>query len=68
MRAAYVAVDDDPWASLEPDNLDEWRSALQAQLGANLQAIAQGAGLPAYGSGNSCKWCSMRGLCRKGSW
>ncbi len=68
VRAAYVAVDDDPWASLEPDNLDEWRSALQAQLGANLQAIAQGAGLPAYGSGNSCKWCSMRGLCRKGSW
>ncbi len=68
MRAAYVAVDDDPGAALEPDDLDAWRDALQAQLGANLQAIAQGARLPAYGSGKSCEWCRMRGLCRKGNW
>ena len=68
VRAAYVAVDDEPGASLEPADLDEWRSALHAQLRANLLAIAQGASLPAYGSGNSCKWCSMSGLCRKGSW
>ncbi len=68
VRAAYVAVDDDPGAALEPDDLDAWRDALQAQLGANLQAIAQGARLPAYGSGKSCEWCRMRGLCRKGNW
>lgn len=68
VRAAYVAVDDDPDAALEPEDLDEWRDALHAQLSANLRSIAAGASLPAYGSGKSCDWCKMRGLCRKGSW
>ncbi len=68
LRAAYVAIDDDPDAVLEPDDLAQWRSILHAQLGENLAALAQGAPLPAYGSGKPCDWCTMRGLCRKGAW
>ncbi len=68
VRATYVAIDDDPAAKLEPDDLDEWREALDLQIGDNLSAIAQGGALPAYGSGKSCEWCKMRGLCRKGAW
>lgn len=67
-RAAYVAIDDDPVGVVEPEDLEQWRAALQAQLGATLPAIAQGAGLPATGTGKSCTWCKMRGLCRKGAW
>ncbi len=68
IRVAYVAIDDDPDAALEPDDLEQWRTALAEQIGASLTAITQGAGLPAFGTGKSCEWCSMRGLCRKGAW
>lgn len=68
VRAAYVAVDDDPDANIEPEDLDAWREALHEQLHANLSSIAQGHGLPAQGTGSSCEWCAMRGLCRKGAW
>jgi len=68
IRVAYVAIDDDPDAALEPDDLEQWRTALAEQIGASLTAITQGAGPPAFGTGKSCEWCSMRGLCRKGAW
>ncbi len=68
VRAAYIAVDDDPDAGIEPEDLDTWRDALREQLQANLSSIAQGHGLPAQGTGSSCDWCEMRGLCRKGAW
>ena len=67
-RAAYLAIDDDSVAQLEPDDLERWRDALRAQLAGNLRAIAHGAALSAFGSGKSCDYCQMRGLCRKGAW
>ncbi len=68
VRAAYVAIDDDPGAALEPDDLDQWRTALCGQIESSLTAIAEGDAMPAHGTGKSCDWCSMRGLCRKGAW
>lgn len=67
-RAAYVAIDDDPDAVIEPDDLAQWRETLRARLADSLGAIAAGAPLPAHGNGKSCEWCRMRGLCRKGAW
>ncbi len=67
-RAAYVAIDDDKPGTVPADDLEPWRDALQAQLRGNLSAIAAGAALPATGVGQSCDWCAMRGLCRKGAW
>ena len=66
--AAYVAIDDEKPALAEADHYADWRAALQTQLMANWDAIAKGAGLPASGTGSSCTWCDMRGLCRKGAW
>ena len=67
-QAAYVAIDEDPPGTVPAEDLAQWRDALQRQLGSNMSAIANGAALPATGTGKSCEWCSMRGLCRKGAW
>jgi ATP-dependent helicase/nuclease subunit B len=37
-------------------------------LQADMQAIAQGAALPALGEGSACDFCQVRGLCRKDFW
>lgn len=67
-KAAYVPVDEDKPDPVPAEDLEQWRDALQVQLRGNLQAIANGAALPASGVGQSCDWCDMRGLCRKGAW
>ena len=46
----------------------EWQNALETQLLANLQAIDGGAPLPASGIEINCRYCDVRGLCRKGAW
>lgn len=53
-------------AKAEP--YDEWQHALSGQIAANMQAIAQGAALPASGIEAICQYCDVRGLCRKGAW
>lgn len=67
-RAAYVAIDDDKPAMVESAELSTWRTTLETQLVNQLSAIGAGAALPATGVGDSCAWCAMRGLCRKGVW
>ena len=67
-EAAYVAIDDEKPALLAVQDLDAWRAALRAQLQDNFTAIADGAPLVANGSGDSCTYCDMKGLCRKGYW
>jgi ATP-dependent helicase/nuclease subunit B len=49
-----------PW----PEAVTELRQQLQSHM----QAVAQGAPLPANGVDAACQYCDMRGLCRKGSW
>ncbi len=45
-----------------------WQQELKASIISNLSAIGQGAALPAQGSSQVCKYCDVRGLCRKGAW
>jgi len=69
-RAFYIALEaqrgkiDD----VEATNYDEAKQALQQQLTGNLDALAQGAKLPATGIDTVCEYCAVRGLCRKGAW
>jgi ATP-dependent helicase/nuclease subunit B len=46
----------------------EWKDALDQQIRKSMQAIAQGAPLPATGIESTCQFCDVRGLCRKGAW
>jgi ATP-dependent helicase/nuclease subunit B len=68
MAAGYVAVDEDKPALVPAKDIDEWRMLLRAQLQSNLAAIADGASLIANGHGDSCTYCDVQGLCRKGYW
>lgn len=45
-----------------------WQAALETHIKMNMQAIAEGAPLPANGVESVCQYCDMRGLCRKGAW
>lgn len=43
-------------------------SAISQRLPKLLQALADGAPLPAHGADAACQYCEARGLCRKGTW
>lgn len=68
VRAAYVTIDEEQPATIDADDLVVWRDALQTQLQDQFTLIGKGAALPASGVGESCSWCAVRGLCRKGAW
>jgi ATP-dependent helicase/nuclease subunit B len=42
--------------------------AVEQRLRADLQRIADGAALPAIGAPSVCRYCEMRGLCRRDYW
>jgi ATP-dependent helicase/nuclease subunit B len=69
-RAFYIALEAQRGkiADVEAPNYDEAKQALQEQLTGNLDALAQGAPLPATGIDIVCDYCAVRGLCRKGAW
>jgi ATP-dependent helicase/nuclease subunit B len=69
-RAFYVALEAQRGkiADVEAPNYDEAKETLQEQLTVNLEALAQGASLPATGIDVVCDYCAVRGLCRKGAW
>jgi len=54
--------------AVEARDYPQWRLQVEQQLGANMQALAHGAGLPATGVEAVCEYCAVRGLCRKGAW
>jgi ATP-dependent helicase/nuclease subunit B len=53
---------------VEASGYVEWKDALDLQIRKSMQAIAQGAALPATGIESTCQFCDARGLCRKGAW
>ncbi len=53
---------------VEAKNYADWQALLEAQIVTNIQAIANGAALPATGIERICVYCEVRGLCRKGAW
>lgn len=65
--AAYLPISEIP---IEPVTLDGETDveAISLRLPKLLEAIAQGAPLPAQGVEAVCRYCEARGLCRKGMW
>jgi len=66
----YVALEmtKDKTGDVEAKNYVDWQALLEAQIVTNIQAIANGAVLPATGVEKICLYCEVRGLCRKGAW
>jgi ATP-dependent helicase/nuclease subunit B len=69
VRAAYVVLDDDAVADVA--SADDERALNEAavrqgeRLTALFDALYAGVPLPAHGIDSICRWCEMRGLCRK---
>jgi ATP-dependent helicase/nuclease subunit B len=69
LRAAYVNVGErGETRTVEQDDVVAARDALIDGIQHDLQAIADGAPLPALGEGTVCDFCAARGLCRKDMW
>lgn len=68
--AAYVPLDagDKKIVAIDAPDYDVWQQSLETQIVNNMQAIADGAALPATGPESVCQYCEVRGLCRKGAW
>ena len=68
--ASYVALEPTRGKAgdAEAPRYAESRQALHAHILASMQAIADGAPLPANGIEAVCRYCDVRGLCRKGAW
>ncbi|MBS0307339.1 MAG: PD-(D/E)XK nuclease family protein [Proteobacteria bacterium] len=67
--AHYLALEGkDQVQDVEMDDYATWQQQLTAQITSNFDAIGSGAALPASGIEASCRYCAMRGLCRKGAW
>lgn len=68
--AAYVALEavQGKTGDAAADDFEEWMQALESSIQNTMQAIQQGAPLPAQGVESACQYCEMRGLCRKGAW
>ncbi|MBR7800153.1 PD-(D/E)XK nuclease family protein [Undibacterium fentianense] len=68
--ANYVALEleRDQTGEVEAIDYTNWKNALEHSISQNMQAIQQGASLPAHGVDSVCEYCDVRGLCRKGAW
>ncbi|MDB5764492.1 MAG: nuclease family protein [Herminiimonas sp.] len=68
--AYYVALEamKDKTGHAEAARYDEWQQALGEQIAAGMRAVAEGAALSASGIELVCRYCDVRGLCRKGAW
>lgn len=68
--AGYVSLDpqQERIVDVAAPDYPAWQQRLQQRIVADLQAIAAGAPLPAFGIESACQYCDMRGLCRKGAW
>ncbi len=70
-EVSYLKLDDEPLrdgARLTDDELAALTAATRERLLNTHAAIAANAPLPAWGDPNSCRYCDMRGLCRKDIW
>ncbi|MFZ6658340.1 PD-(D/E)XK nuclease family protein [Undibacterium sp. TJN19] len=68
--AAYVALElsQGKAGQADADDFERWVSELALAIKTSMAAIQKDADLPAHGTENSCQYCEMRGLCRKGAW
>lgn len=68
--AHYVALDmfRDKTGDVAAPDFAQQQQKLQEQIITVMQAVTQGAPLPANGIASVCQYCEVRGLCRKGVW
>jgi ATP-dependent helicase/nuclease subunit B len=68
--ALYIPLEatKDKIKEVEAPQFETWQQTLSEQIVHNMQAISQGAPLPATGPEPVCQYCDVRGLCRKGAW
>ncbi len=55
-------------AAVPADNFENRVQQLEQHILHSMQALQQGAALPANGVDTVCQYCDMGGLCRKGAW
>ena len=71
-QASYIVIEQekgkDRIINIEVPDYAKWQQALEIQMANNMCAIANAAALPADGIEEICRYCNVRGLCRKGSW
>lgn len=53
---------------LDGEELNQLKQQVAQRLSDIMQAMHDGANLPAWGDDQSCRYCVMEGLCRKQSW
>jgi ATP-dependent helicase/nuclease subunit B len=69
LRACYLALSErKPPMPVEHADVAASAQALVAGLAQDLKALRQGHGAPALGQGDVCRWCHVRGLCRRDHW
>lgn len=68
--AHYVALETfkDKTGDVAAPDFERRQQDLQQQIVTVMQAVQQGAPLPANGIEAVCQYCEVRGLCRKGVW
>ncbi|MFA7592713.1 MAG: PD-(D/E)XK nuclease family protein [Thiohalobacteraceae bacterium] len=70
-RVEYLRLDEAPVrtaGALEGDELEALRSAVATRLQQTQTAIAAGQPLPAWGDPQTCRRCTMSGICRREAW
>ncbi|WP_034295748.1 PD-(D/E)XK nuclease family protein [Herbaspirillum sp. RV1423] len=68
--AHYVALETfkDRTGDVAAPDFEHQQQALKQQIVTVMQAVGDGAPLPANGIESVCQYCDVRGLCRKGVW
>ncbi|MDZ7897753.1 MAG: PD-(D/E)XK nuclease family protein [Arcicella sp.] len=64
-EAGYVALDDDEVAAAPLADPERRAELLADCITASFDGLHEGAGLLANGTESACRYCEMRGLCRK---
>jgi ATP-dependent helicase/nuclease subunit B len=70
VTAAYVPLEAnrDRIREVEAPDFGVWQQSLREQIVHDMRAIDRGAAMPATGPESVCRFCDVRGLCRKGAW
>ncbi len=69
LQACYLALDDrKPPKEVMHAEVDHSAQTLLRELPRELQALRDGAAMPALGEGRVCDTCEARGLCRRDDW
>ena len=68
--AAYVALEPvkESISAVPAPDYAAWQARLQERIDGTLSAISDGVPLRASGIDTVCRYCDVRGLCRKGAW